>query len=86
VRVDRDKDSVRTVVEDAGPGIPPDELPKIFEKFYQVDPDQTGQVPGFGLGLYYAREFVHQHGGNISIESTLGRGTTVTISLPIVAA
>jgi two-component system, sensor histidine kinase and response regulator len=83
VRVERGDDGVRIVVEDNGPGISPEELPKIFEKFYQVDPDQTGQVPGFGLGLYYAREFVQQHGGTIAIDSTPGKGTAVTIRLPL---
>jgi signal transduction histidine kinase len=70
------------VVEDTGPGISREELPKVFEKFYQVDMGLTGQIRGFGLGLYYAREFVQMHGGSIVIESEPGRGTKVTISLP----
>ncbi len=71
------------VVRDSGIGIPPVEIPKVFEKFYQVDPDNTGQIRGFGLGLFYAREFVHQHGGTISIDSEPGLGTTVTVMLPL---
>jgi signal transduction histidine kinase len=59
-------------------------LPKIFEKFYQIDPSHTGQIRGFGLGLYYAREFVRSHGGTIMVESELGQGTTASITLPLV--
>jgi hypothetical protein len=70
-------------VTDTGIGIPRDELPKIFEKFYQVDPDQTGQVRGFGLGLYYARQFVQAHGGSLRLDSTPGRGTVATVLLPL---
>jgi signal transduction histidine kinase len=76
-------DSARIVVHDIGPGIAREELPKIFEKFYQVDATKTGQIRGFGLGLYYAREFVRLHGGNIEVESEPGMGTTVTIVIPV---
>lgn len=76
-------DRVHIVVADSGIGIPQDELAKVLEKFYQIDPDNTGQVRGFGLGLYYAREFVRQHGGNLAIESEPGQGTTITITLPV---
>lgn len=75
-------DDYRLTVGDSGVGIPKDELPKIFEKFYQVDPEGTGQIRGFGLGLFYAREFVKLHGGTISVESEAGEGTQVAISLP----
>ena len=73
-------------VSDSGVGIAADELPKIFEKFYQVDPHHSGQVRGFGLGLYYARQFVQSHGGTIQVESTPGIGTTATVTLPLNAA
>lgn len=72
----------RLTVADTGIGIPRDELPKIFEKFYQVDPEGTGQIRGFGLGLFYAREFVKLHGGTITVESEPGKGSRVTIALP----
>jgi signal transduction histidine kinase len=75
-------DSVRLVVQDSGPGIPREELPKVFEKFYQVDPARTGQVRGFGLGLYYARQFAQSHGGNILLECPPGGGTVATLILP----
>lgn len=71
------------VVSDSGVGISRSDFPKVFEKFYQVDPDYTGQVRGFGLGLFYARDFIRQHGGSISLDSEPGLGTTVTICLPL---
>lgn len=76
-------DSVHVVVNDTGGGIPAEHLARVTDKFYQIDPDNTGQVRGFGLGLFYAREFVKQHGGTLTIESELGQGTTVTIMLPL---
>lgn len=75
-------DYVRLIVRDTGKGIPPADLPKIFEKFYQVDPERTGQVRGFGLGLFYTRDFIQSHGGRIHLESEPGQGTTVTLVLP----
>ena len=69
-------------ISDNGPGIAPEEMGKIFEKFYQVDPNHTGQIRGFGLGLFYARQFVRDHGGEINLESSLGHGTSVTVRLP----
>jgi len=76
------EDSIRLVVHDTGPGIAREELPKVFEKFYQVDPARTGQVRGFGLGLYYARQFAQSHGGNILLECPPGGGTVATLILP----
>ncbi|AMV71298.1 HAMP domain-containing sensor histidine kinase [Desulfuromonas carbonis] len=75
-------DEIHLVVQDSGCGIPREELPKVFEKFYQVDPERTGQVRGFGLGLYYARLYVQDHGGSVRLESQPGLGTTVTLILP----
>jgi len=73
---------LQLVIRDTGIGIPTDELPRVFDKFYQIDPTHTGQIRGFGLGLFYARQFVQDHGGSLTLESTAGTGTTVTISLP----
>lgn len=75
-------EGIRLTVADSGPGIPAEEIPKVFDKFYQVDPHHSGQVRGFGLGLYYAREFVQHLGGSIHLDSQAGAGTTVTILLP----
>ncbi|HKI52451.1 MAG TPA: response regulator [Geothermobacteraceae bacterium] len=70
-------------VADQGPGIPVEEQQKIFERFYQIDPDRTGQVRGFGLGLFYARQFIKEQGGAIDLQSKPGQGTVVTLRLPI---
>lgn len=75
--------SARLIVEDSGQGIPQDELPKVFEKFYQVDPDHTGQVRGFGLGLFYARQFIVDHDGRLALESAPEGGTIATLELPL---
>ncbi len=77
------EDMVLITIEDTGIGIAKEDLPKVFEKFYQVDSAATGQIRGFGLGLYYTREFVRLHGGSIAVESELGKGTRVTVALPV---
>jgi len=82
ISIHSDESRACVMVSDTGIGMPAEELPKIFEKFYQIDPDNTGQVRGFGLGLFYAREFIRQHDGGIMVDSHPGLGTTVTITLP----
>jgi signal transduction histidine kinase len=85
VRVEAEavKDGAVIKISDTGPGIPTEEQPKVFEKFYQIDPDYTGQVRGFGLGLFYARQFIEEHGGVLELQSAPGEGTTVTVTLPV---
>jgi PAS domain S-box-containing protein len=69
-------------VRDFGRGIPADKIESIFERFQQLDPSDTRQRGGTGLGLTICRTIVEQHGGRISVESTLGGGSTFTVSLP----
>ena len=69
-------------VQDTGTGIPANQLDKIFEKFYQVDSSVHRSHEGTGLGLYIAKQLVDLLGGHIEIQSTLGQGTTATVSLP----
>jgi len=76
-------DSVCVLVSDTGVGLSIDEVHKVFEKFYQIDPGNTGQVRGFGLGLFYAREFIRLHGGTVNLDSQPGLGATVTVMLPM---
>ncbi|HEY9249667.1 MAG TPA: sensor histidine kinase, partial [Rariglobus sp.] len=70
---------VRFGVRDEGPGIPPENTPFVFEKFYRV-PDQTKK--GAGLGLTIAREIVVAHGGSIACSSQLGKGSDFYFILP----
>ncbi|MBW2476581.1 MAG: response regulator [Deltaproteobacteria bacterium] len=77
-----ERTELRLSITDNGPGIAENELPKVFEKFYQIDPGHTGQVRGFGLGLFYARQFIRDHGGSLELTSAPGSGTTATIVLP----
>jgi two-component system phosphate regulon sensor histidine kinase PhoR len=73
---------VRFVVRDSGIGIPVDEIPRIFERFYRVDKSRTGS--GTGLGLSIAKHVVEAHGGKIWAESIEGHGSTFYFSIPIV--
>jgi len=79
-------DSVWIRIEDTGIGIPEEDLPRVFDRFYRVDKARTRESGGTGLGLSIAKEIVTKHGGDIKIESTQGKGTSVTITLPIRAA
>jgi two-component system OmpR family sensor kinase len=73
-------------IRDTGEGIPPDDLPRIFERFYQVDKSrQRSQQPGIGLGLAITRQIVEAHGGTIQAASALGKGTIFTVWLPLPA-
>jgi signal transduction histidine kinase len=79
-----DGQDVVFIVSDTGDGIAPDELPHVFERFYQVPRGARRAVRhGAGLGLPISRGIVEAHGGHIWIESTLGAGTTVRFSLPV---
>jgi two-component system sensor histidine kinase VicK len=77
----RRKDIVLSIA-DQGIGIPPEDIPTLFEKYYRVKPPSGIRVPGTGLGLPIARTIVEAHGGRIWVESILGQGTTVSFSLP----
>jgi signal transduction histidine kinase len=79
-------DQVRLSVNDTGAGIPPSQLPHIFEKFYQADNQGPSSLGGTGLGLAIAKQIVVAHSGSIAADSTLAVGTTFTITLPVNAA
>jgi len=73
--------TARIVIEDTGPGIPPDQLPHIFERFYRGD--NRGRTGGSGLGLAIASWVAQVHGGNIDVESEPGRGSIFSVVLPL---
>jgi heavy metal sensor kinase len=73
----------QVVVEDSGTGIPSEHLPYVFQRFYRVDPAREEAMSGTGLGLAIARSIAEAHGGSITIESTVGVGTRVILTLPI---
>ncbi|HEX6966028.1 MAG TPA: HAMP domain-containing sensor histidine kinase [Gemmatimonadaceae bacterium] len=79
-------DEVHLTVRDTGAGIPPQQLPRIFEKFYQADNQASAAQEGTGLGLAIARQIVTAHHGTISVESSVGSGTTFYITLPVSVA
>jgi signal transduction histidine kinase len=69
-------------VEDTGKGIPPEDLPYIFDRYYRSPRDVFSSVPGTGLGLAIAKAVIEKHGGTVSASSVLGNGTVFTVTLP----
>jgi signal transduction histidine kinase len=70
-------------VADTGIGISSDEIDHVFTRFYRASNAMSGAIPGTGLGLAITKDIVSRHGGRIDVSSTLGSGTTVTVSLPL---
>jgi signal transduction histidine kinase len=83
VRVAADQKNVVLQVQDRGVGIPPEELKRIFKRFYRVSNRTLAHVKGTGLGLFIVRSIARKHGGKVFAESAgEGQGTTVTLELP----
>ena len=74
--------TVEIAVSDNGVGIPEEDIPHLFERFYRVEKARSSDKGGTGLGLAIAREFAEAHGGTISVESRVSEGTTFTVTLP----
>ena len=74
--------SVQVGVRDTGSGIPPEHLPRIFERFYRVDAARSRETGGTGLGLAIVKHVSNNHGGEVSVWSQEGRGSTFTMTLP----
>jgi len=83
VQLDATPDSVTVTVSDHGPGMSPEEVERATEPFYRADPARCRDTGGFGLGLYLCRRIAEAHGGSLRIDSEPGRGTCVTLTLPV---
>ena len=74
---------VGIAIRDNGIGIPEDDIPHLFERFYRVEKSRTTGAGCTGLGLAIAKELIDAHGGSIHVESAVGKGTEITVMLPI---
>lgn len=81
IRTSRERGAAVVAVQDTGPGIPPDDLPRIWERLYRGD--RSRSTRGLGLGLSLVRAIVEAHGGSVAVDSRLGLGTTFEVRLPI---
>ena len=78
-------EQVVLTVQDTGIGVPADELPKLFTRFFRSAADEAHNIPGTGLGLAVVREIIENHGGVVTMDSSPGVGSTVTVTLPSVS-
>ena len=86
VTVDTSHENLLISVTDQGAGISEEDQKRIFERFYRVDPARSRQTGGTGLGLSIVKHVMAQHGGMVTVDSTLGEGSTFTLSLPLAEA
>jgi signal transduction histidine kinase len=82
IRVEQLKDHIKISVSDKGAGIPPEDIPHLFDRYYQINKGNT-QTPGLGLGLYISAQIIKAHGGEIGVDSELGKGSTFWFTLPV---
>jgi signal transduction histidine kinase len=84
LRAEERDDEIVLIVRDTGSGIPEEHLPRVFDRFYKVDPSRTstGSASGSGLGLSIVRTIVEQHGGKITASNAAGGGAMFEIRLP----
>lgn len=83
VSVIREGDIAKLTVRDTGVGIPPDDVPHVFERFYRGDSARSSQTEGAGLGLSLVRWIAEQHGAKVGVASQPEHGSTFTFSFPI---
>lgn len=83
VSVGTDSDKAWVSVSDHGPGIPPDETERVFERFYRTDKNRSRELGGTGLGLSIVKNVVAAHGGRVTLDTVFGEGSTFTIRLPL---
>ena len=82
ITIGEDVSSLTVEVRDTGVGIPEEELSQLFERFYRVDKDRSRATGGSGLGLAISKQIVEMHGGDISVESEIGIGSTFKVRIP----
>lgn len=82
VRLTGDSSIIQIQIQDTGQGIPPDDVPHLFQKFYRVDNSMTRSVGGTGLGLFISKKIVELYNGRLWVESELGKGSIFFINLP----
>ena len=82
ISIEQDASWITVRVQDTGIGIPPEDLEQLFERFYRVDKDRSRATGGSGLGLAISKQIVEMHGGDISVESEVGEGSTFLVHLP----
>lgn len=75
--------SIRVTVADNGEGIPVEDLPNMFERFYRVDKSRARHAGGSGLGLTIAKRLIESHGGTIGVQSELGKGSCFSFTIPV---
>lgn len=77
-----DRENVVLTVTNTGPGIPPEIIDRVFDRFFRGDPSHNKEIDGCGLGLSIARRIVETHSGDIRIESEVGKQTAVAVRFP----
>lgn len=82
ITITGDADSLAIRIADTGIGIPPEDLPHLFQKFYRVDNSDTREIGGTGLGLYISRRLAEANNGHITVQSAYGKGSTFTVQIP----
>ncbi len=83
ISMERNKEEVQVKISDTGIGISKEEQEKVFKRFYRVDKSRSKETGGVGLGLSIAEWVAHAHHGKIEVESEFNKGSTFTLSLPI---
>ncbi len=84
MRADVKDNSLVVDVADTGIGIKPEEINRVFERFYRSTDQRVGKIVGTGLGLTLAREVMRLHGGDVTLASELNHGSTFTATMPLV--
>jgi two-component system phosphate regulon sensor histidine kinase PhoR len=82
ISAEKKEDTVTVVVRDTGPGIDPKHVPRLFERFYRVDAGRSREIGGTGLGLSIVKHLVEAMGGQVTVESAVGQGSSFSVTLP----